>query len=1538
MSGGERRTQLTPAQRGLWFGELWERSAAGGGGPGTGSALYHVNASLRVRGRLDADALHRALSALVDRHPVLRARIEDGTPPTVCDPGPGVLAMPVVDLSHAPHTAREMAAARLADEVGRPFDLARGPLLRAALLTVAADEHVLVLVVHHLVCDGLSLGVVYRDLGALYRGFTGEEVRLAPAASWFDRDGSAAPGHQEAVRHWVQVLREAPALVEFPADRPRPSDAGSAGAALRVPVPARLWDEVLVACARWRVTPYMLVLAAYAVLLSRLGGQRDLVVGSPASGRASLADAETVGTFVTTTPLRLRIDPAATVRDLLGQVRDRALEAMRYGGVGLEEIVDGLGLPRSTAYAPLVQAFCGLDQLGMSAARFGPGIEAGRMATPCTRAKFELGLGFEVTASGVVADWEYRTDLFDAATVAALADAHLALLAAFTADGGDGRLAALDTVGAALPALGTGTAPSIPLPAGPPVPERIAARAALTPQAVALRTTAGAETTYRELDGMARRLAARIRAAGVGCEDTVLLALERGTGWAVGLLGTWYAGAAAVPLDLSLPDRRLRAMAEGSGARLAVAGSAEAARTAAARIGGEYGWLDLSGTGGPPPGPEDLPGPDTLRGSAAYVMFTSGSTGRPKAVAVGHDALAHHADAFTERFALTAADVVTQFAGLAFDVAFEEAVPVLCAGGTVLLLEDNTVAPRELERAVAAGGGTLVNLPSSYWAEWARDLGRRPRALPDRLRTVVIGSEAGRTADLERWAAVTDVPVVNAYGQTETAITSLAHGCTAGDADLDAVLPVGVPLPGVRAHLLDSALSPVPPGLPGELYLAGPGLARGYPGQPAATAGRFVSDPFAGVPGARMYRTGDRARIGADGALRFLGRSDDQVKVRGHRVQLAEVENAVAAHPQVAEVAARAVQGETTTEVAAYVVARPGTVLDLGDLRRFLADRVPGYQVPAHLVALEMLPRTTGGKLVPGALPDPVRQPDVPAGGPEEAGGPHPELLRVWREVLGREGLSADDNFFASGGDSIGVIRVVSLAAEAGMVFTARDVFAHQTVRDLAAAVGTARPPSAAAAGPAPEPVRDTGGHRLPDTAHLGIDGAERVRLLADLVDAERIEAAGPFQRWGLDRLRHHPGPGLYRMYEAFDLSGADVDVDLLVLAWSALVAHHPALRTSLHTHGGRDLQVVHRDAVLDVHRRDLGGLGTAEAAREFGRHLTALGSAPADPALRCQVGLSVFDRGPGAAYLVWHWSYLAFDGWSFPLLLADLLALHDGFRAGTAVPLPERPDPGVMARWWRERDLTAARSFWTGRLAGAPEGLVGTAPGTDPVGGERHVAQRVWLPVDRTASLTRRAAKAGLTLHTLVQGAYAIALGHVLGADDVLFATVVSGRADAVAGAESMVGCLFNRLPVRIAPDPAADCTEWLRTVQTDHAEAASYADVSPLDVQRWCGPADGSRLYDSEIVVENFPFDGRLQSRIADWQPVGGAALGDEALRLTVWPDPSLLLKVGYYRDLVPDERAVDILRRTARVLDVLADGMRRPVAHLLAAAAEA
>ncbi|GIH27804.1 hypothetical protein Aph01nite_61140 [Acrocarpospora phusangensis] len=1523
MSGG--RAPLTPAQLGLWFGEQWEREVQ----PDGGAALYHINTSLRIRGPLDAGLLHRALTALLDRHTILRCHVVPGEQAVLEDSGPVVLAMPVVDFSHSPHTAREMAEARLATEVGRPFDLSRGPLLRAVLVRLSAEEHVLVLVVHHLVCDGLSLRVLYRDLGLLYNGMA--EVLPAPA-SWFGRDTGAPPGHEEALRYWEDLLRDAPEVLDLPADRPRPEGGGSAGSALRREVPPEVWQRLLAACGRWRVTPYMVVLAAYAVLLARLTGQRDLVIGSPSSGRASMDDVDTVGMFVTTLPLRLRVGPADTVRDLLDQVRGRVLEAMRYGVAGFEELVDRLGVARSTAYAPIVQTVCGLDQLDVVTPGFGDGVTAERMPTPCTNAKFELGLGVEVTARGVIADWEYRTDLFDESTVAALAGAYLAVLESLV-DGEDDRLARdLDAGGGGSLLYGPVRADRPVLPTRVPVTVQFAARAAETPDAVAARTHHGDEYTFRELDQRARRLAARLRAAGAGPDDTVLLALPRGIGWVIAVLGTWYAGAAVVPLDLTLPDQRLRAMAAAADVRLGLVESPEAVKDITERLDTDttgLAWLDL---GGPDDGPDGPDGeePTTLLNSLAYVLFTSGSTGLPKPVAVAHEALAFYASIFAERLEITADDVFLQFSALTFDVCFEETVPVWCSGGGVLLLADNKIAPVDLERVLADGGGTLADFTSSYWAEWARDLERRPRALPPSLRLVVIGAEAGYVADLKRWSDRTHVPVVNAYGLTETLITSITHTGSVDDGRLGPVVPIGLPMRGMRGYVLDAEMWPVAPGLAGELYVAGPAIARDYLGLPAATAQRFLPDPFCDVPGARMYRTGDRAKVDTDGVLRFVGRVDGQIKVRGHRVELREVEVAIAAHPDVEEVVVRAARTDGSHELIAYVIARPGGTLDLGGLRRFLVERIPSYQVPAHLIELPELPRTAGGKLVPSALPQPNRdhrgQGPAPEAAPLDDG--ETALLRIWQEVLGRRDVTADDNFFTAGGNSISSIRVVSLARAAGMPFTVRDVFAHQTVRELAAAFGRTWTPEVSR----PEAAASRG-FRLPDTAHLGIDGVNWSALLASLLDAERIEPAGPMQRWGLNRLRHHPRPGMYRVYEAFDVSGTDVDVDLLILAWNALVEHHPALRTSLHTLDGNDLQVVHRNAALRVHRQNL---GPADVVAAVNRHLAAIRSTPMDPLRRCQVELTVFDTGPGSAYLVWDYSYLNLDGWSFSALLRDLFDLHDGFRSGEPVTLAARPDPGVIARWWQERDLAAARSYWNRRLAGVTPRLVagGLGPGSHD-GGATHADQRAWLPAERTTLLNRRAAEAGLTLHTLMQGAYAIALGHALGGGDLVFGTVVSGRASAVGGAvggaEDIVGCVNNRLPCRVVLDPGATGLDWLRGLQHEHAEATRFEYVSPLDVQRWCGVEDADRLYDSEIVVENFPFDGRLQSRLAGWNPIANGAAGDETLRLVVWPDPALLLKVSYYRELVSDERAVELLHHVRDVLDAWADGLDRPVADL-------
>ncbi|MFJ4341577.1 amino acid adenylation domain-containing protein [Streptomyces sp. NPDC088915] len=515
-----------------------------------------------------------------------------------------------------------------------------------------------------------------------------------------------------------------------------------------------------------------------------------------------------------------------------------------------------------------------------------------------------------------------------------------------------------------------------------PVPLRIARQAAQTPDATAVSAPEG-ELTYRTFDRRARAVAGELRAAGAGPEDTVLVGTGRGADWAVAVLGAWYAGAAPLLVDPAAPEERLRTLLDAAGTRYAVVTGHAAAAALRRRSGGELFWAGTRGDL-----PETAPEPAAVApGSLAYVLFTSGSTGRPKPVAVGHAGLARQTGALAARYGLTAADRVLQFAAPAFDVSLEEALPTWCTGGTAVFLDDNLAPPAELEPFLARRHVTLVNLPTPYWAQWAKDLARRPRPLPPALRHVVIGSDAGRTADLDRWYAAGGPPVTSAYGLTESTITATCHetrpGPPTGPADstgsadstdptgsADEVIPLGLPLDGVRAYVLDGVMEPAADDEAGELYLAGPCLARGYHGRPALTAERFVADPFA-APGERMYRTGDRVRRAPDGTLRFLGRTDDQVKIRGHRVELKEVETAVAAHPDVVDVVARAVPHRGEPRVVAYVAAAPGRALDGETLRRHVAARVPGHLVPARTCVLPALPRTPGGKLDVRALPDP---------------------------------------------------------------------------------------------------------------------------------------------------------------------------------------------------------------------------------------------------------------------------------------------------------------------------------------------------------------------------------------------------------------------------------------------------------------------------------------------------------------------------------------------------------------------------------------
>jgi amino acid adenylation domain-containing protein len=1026
----EMRAAITGPRHAIWLADQLH----------PGSAVNNVAVAVRLTGPLDVPALRDAFTRVLARHDVLRTTFPAGPAGPVARVAPPAPAeLPVIGLlPTSGEPAGERALELLRGWADEPFDLARGPLLRARLIRLGEREHLLGVFLHQLVCDGPSLHLLFADLAA---GYAGEPLPPLPAqfADLAVRRDPAA--EEDALTWWRQALAGVPTELHLPADRPRPPVRDAVGAIHQAAVPGPETDAVTRYAARERVTGFVVTLAAYAAWLSRHTGRTDLLIGTPVNTRTAAGSSGVIGFFAATLPLRVDLSGAPTFTVLVHRVRDAVLDALTYPDVPFDRLAAELDPHRGPGRTALYQTLFTFEPAPLADPRF-HGLTAAPVDVVPAAAKVDLDLNLVRRAADsddFLLTVAYSPALFDESTVAAFADRYRRLLAA--------AVAAPDTPVAALPLLSPAERHAVLHEwAGRPDPveaegveARFARQAAATPDAVAVRH-AGTSLDYAGLDAWATEYAERLRAAGAGPGVLVAVLLPRGPTLIAALLGVLRCGAAYLSLDVTDPAPRLAALLDTAEAGLVIAEPGTAALVAGTGV-------PVLGTAGTAP----------LRGGhdpdLAYVLFTSGSTGTPKAVAVPRASLAAHARAVAAAYGLGPADRVLQFAGTAFDVAAEEVFPTLATGGCVVLRPDPPPAPAELSALLSAEAVTVVNLPSSYWQAWRATLTGRPPA----LRLAVVGSEPVSAADVAAWTRFPAIPLINAYGLTETTITATVHRVTGAETG---TVPIGRPLPGVTVRVLDPSGLPVPPGVPGELYVGGSAPARGYLGDPARTARCFVPDPY-GPPGARLVRTGDRARWRPDGTLELRGRIDAQVKIRGHRVEPAEVEAALAAHPEVEQAAVTAVpDGRGGHRLAGYVVPR---VPD--GLHRWLAARLPLYLVPATLTGLAALPATPGGKLDRAALPVPdpgTHRTEPPRPGTEQ------DIAGIWRAALGVAAVGRHDTFFDLGGSSFTAVTVRTRLAD----LLGRDVpmvtlFEHPTVAALAAHLTgppgpTARPDRAA--------------------------------------------------------------------------------------------------------------------------------------------------------------------------------------------------------------------------------------------------------------------------------------------------------------------------------------------------------------------------------------------------------------------------------------------------------------------------------------------
>ncbi|MCP2256430.1 non-ribosomal peptide synthase domain TIGR01720/amino acid adenylation domain-containing protein [Streptoalloteichus tenebrarius] len=1199
---------LSAAQQRLWFLHEMEPD----------SIEYVVPKILRLSGDLDVDALRTTVNGLVARHAALRTTFDSVDGEAVQRVHPmselGVVDVPLVDRSAEGEAA---LAAELLDEARRPFDLRRGPVFRARLIRLAPREHVLVLAMHHIVTDGWSIGLLVNDLNALYAAATrGAAPDLPPPgptytdfAVW-QRDQLASPRLARQLDYWREKLAGLSPL-ELPTDLPRPAVRDPSGACHTFLVPESVVARLRTLGAERGATLFTVLVAAAKVLLARHCGTRDVAVGTASSGRTEADLEQVAGFFVNTLVLRSTVDEDASFARFLDTVRETVLDASAHEEAPFQWLVDALRPDRDLARSPLVDVVVNLQNtpppvLGM------PGLRVSDVMPPTLVCGTDLVLDFVEGEAGLTGYLRYNTSLFTAGTARRLAERLATLLAAVAVDP-DRPVAELPVlpadehalVTAEWPGLGSGPAPRT-------TPELFAEQVAATPDATALVFEDRA-VSYAELDERANRLAHLLRARGAGPERLVGVALPRSVEMVVAVLAAQKAGAGYLPLDPDYPVERLRMMVEDADPVLVLttgdaAGRLPATAPVLALDDPEVGTA-LAGLPGTAPADVDL-----RPHHVAYVIYTSGSTGRPKAVVVTHTGVQDMVAVQRDLLGAGPDTRVLQFASLSFDGAFWELVLALLSGGTLVLATAEQRLPGEpLAELIATHRITHLNLPPTAVAALPSG------AIPPGVKLVVCG-EACPPALAEAFS--TGRTMINGYGPTESTVCATLSGpLTPADA-ATGVVPIGRPIPSVRAYVLDDRLRPVPVGVPGELYLAGTRLARGYLHQEALTAQRFVADPF-GRPGERMYRTGDRARWLPDGRLEFAGRADDQVKLRGFRIELGEVEAALGRHPHVAQAAA-AVRKDTLgiTRLVGYLVCEGEP--DLAGVRAHLRERLPEHMVPTAFVVLDELPLTVNGKIDRRALP-------TPSGDREEGldyVAPRTEAERVlagvWAELLGVDRVGVTDNFFDLGGDSILGLQVVARARSAGLDLTPKQMFLRQTIAELAAEAGVVTGPTGGQ-GPVVGPVPLT-----------------------------------PIQHWFFDTLAE----SVDRFHQSTHLELVDtVDEDALRVALQALLDHHDALRLRAEFVDGRWRQHNAPPGQEDVLQRIT--VPTREAADLVS--LTHGFRLDTGPLLRALLVVPE-DGSPRSLFLVAH--HLVVDGVSWRVLLSDLDSAYQRAARGDRVDL----------------------------------------------------------------------------------------------------------------------------------------------------------------------------------------------------------------------------------------------------------------------------
>ncbi len=1493
---------LSSAQQRMWFINQYEPDVAS----------YIIPFAFRIRGEVDVEHVRRAIADVVARHEILRTTYpigRDGRPEQLIrdvDPGDSGIDGSTFDWATVESDSEALAVTT------EPYDLTRDLPLRARAHVEPGAGALLVISIHHVAADGESGRALSRDLLTAYAARRdGRRPDWMPLpiqyADHVVRSAGRAGEQDERRRWWVRQLDGAPVLLDLPTVHPRPVTPTMRGATVDFVIPGRVAQGVGAVARNGDATAFMVLHAALAAVLGRLSGTRDVVIGTAAAGRDGDTD-DLIGMFVNTIALRTPIVPGRSFADLLRVVREVDLDALDHADVPFDDVVDELGVTRAASHAPLVQVLLTTSEVADPVATDGgvADLDIEPFAVADNSAKLDLTLGV-LTDPAPGSPWRgsltFATDLFDEPAARRLTERFVRVLAAAVEDStrpvGDLELL-------------TGDEEMVPVVSGDPdpdptlLPDLLFGAARMRPGHPAVvdpaATTGGETWTYAELDSASSHLAAALIERGIGAEDVVVCAFPRSATAQLALWAVAKTGAVYCPIDPRYPAERIaRVLAAADAALILTDGTVDGLGAgpvaSTARL-----LLD-------PARVSDLRSRPAIAlprrrrpvtpDSGAYMIFTSGSTGTPKGVLVTHRGLAGVTAVLRDRHRSGPESRWLGISSPAFDAAMLEVLGAHGSAGTLVVAPADVYGGRELADFITTNTMTHAFLVTSVAASLP-DPGRLP------MTDVLVGGESVPDTEKNRWAP--HVRFHNGYGPTETTIISV----TSAPIGVDEPVHLGSPVPGASAVVLDERLHPVPPGVVGELYLAGPELARGYQGRSALTAERFVAAP-AGEPGARMYRTGDLVRRSRSGELTYVGRSDFQVKLRGQRLELGEIEAVLTAHPEVRTAAVIGV-GNPVTSLAGYVEpVDPGAgrvqVRQLTSaLREHLAVHLPSHMVPGALTVLESMPRSPIGKI------DRTRLPAIePSATDAERVPPstHTErvLATVVGDVLGLDGISVTADFFAIGGNSLSATRVSARAGDAfGVRVGVRDVFEAPTVRRLARRIDAAHDDASR-----PPPLRRAD----PRPAHIPLSYAQ-----------QRI--------WFLNRL--DPESGAYTIPLAVRLRG-QLDRRALHDAVVDVLARHEVLRTVFPAQGGEP-------------RQDI--LPIDEARARLRWEIVAATSGPIDPAglvgdatfdvtteLPLRVRLVEVENTEHILVVVLH--HIAADGESMRPLVADLwgayLARAEGRSTEVEAPLIQFAD---HALWQREAlgDIDSAESilgrqvgYWTNRLSGIPDLLpLPTDRPRPAVASQRGGRVTANLPADLPARIAATARAHGATEFMVVHAALSIMLARLSATRDIVITTPVAGRGHA--DLDDLVGMFVNTVVLRLDVDPRTPVGEFLDRVRVDDVNALARTDV-PFEylVDRLAPVRSEAFAPISQVMLSVLhDRDGddatgtvASPSRALALEPVEvstDTTQLDLTVAVTIRPDRPWAVEIVYATDLFDEHTARTAIIRLTRVLEAVVD----------------